>query len=91
VRRSALDEQLALVVAVHAREDLDERRLAGTVVTEDARHLAGVDTDADVLQRDDVAEVLRHVAHLEQRLVLGQRAVGLLGGHRRAPSARLRM
>src|SRR3954454_1187309 len=75
----AVHQQLALVVLVHAREDLDERRLAGAVVAEHARHLVRLHADADVLQRVDVAEELRDVADLEQR------------AHRRAPSARLRM
>src|SRR5439155_401768 len=64
----------ASVVLVHAGEDLDQRRLAGPVVAEDARHLARVDMEGDVLQRQDVAEVLGHVLELEQ---VG--AVGLTG------------
>ena len=51
---------------VHAGEDLDERRLAGAVVAEHARHLAGLDRRRDAFQGDDVAVVLAQVAHLEQ-------------------------
>ena len=75
-RRLAVEQQLALVVRVHAREDLDQRRLAGAVVAEHAGHLTGVDDGRDVLERDDVAEVLDDA-----------RAPRAARGHRRAPSA----
>src|SRR2546422_5600241 len=49
-----------------AREDLDEARLAGAVVAEDTRDLTRVDVHGDVIERDDVAVVLRHAVGLEQ-------------------------
>ena len=49
-----------------AGEDLDQRRFAGAVVAEDARHLAGAHARGDVLQGDDVAEELRQSLQLEQ-------------------------
>src|SRR5215472_12395769 len=62
----ALDEQPALVLLLHAREDLDQARLAGAVVAEDARDLVRVDVHAHVAERDDVAVVLRDRVGLEQ-------------------------
>src|SRR5947208_1186813 len=59
-------EQPPGVVLVDAGEDLDEARLAGAVVPEDARHLARVDMRRDVVQSDDVAVVLRDALDLEQ-------------------------
>src|SRR3712207_7140862 len=43
------------------------RRLARAVVAQHARDLVGPDQAGHVLERDDVAEVLRDVADLEQR------------------------
>ena len=62
----AVDEHPPLVVLVHAGEDLDEARLAGAVVAEQAGDLAAVHVRRDVLQRDDVAVVLRDRVGLEQ-------------------------
>ena len=63
---AAVDEQSPLVRRVHAGEDLDQRRLAGAVVAEDAEHLAGVDVRGDVLEGDHVPEVLADVIDLQQ-------------------------
>ena len=52
---------------VHAREDLDERRLAGAVVAEQAEDFARVDLQRDVVQDVDRAEGLVDVAELEDR------------------------
>ena len=54
-----VDAQTALVRLVHAGENLDEARLAGAVVAEDARHLARVHVHRDVAEGNDVAVVLR--------------------------------
>ena len=62
----AVDDQASAVRLVTAREDLDEARLAGAVVAEDARHLAGVHVRRDVVQRDDVSVELRDPVRLEQ-------------------------
>src|SRR5215472_10811602 len=62
----ALDEQPALVLLLHAGEDLDQARLAGAVVAEDARDLVRVDVHAHVAERDHVAVVLRDPVGLEQ-------------------------
>jgi hypothetical protein len=84
-RLLTLEQELTLVVLVDARQDLDEGRLARAVVTQHAGHLVGPDLHADVLQRD--------VARLEKRraVALDDGVDGFDGGHRRTPSARLRM
>ena len=63
---AALDEQSPLVRRVRAGEDLDQRRLAGAVVAQDAEHLPRVDVRGDVLEGDDVPEVLADVIDLQQ-------------------------
>ena len=50
----------ALVGAVHPGERLDERRLARTVLTEDAVHLARTHVQVDSSERLDSGERLRH-------------------------------
>ena len=79
----AVDQDLALRRPVHARQHLDECRLAGAVVAEEAVHLAGIDLEVDVLERLHRAEVDAHSAQLH----------GRPGNHRPAPwpSALLRM
>ena len=61
-----VDAQPAFVGLMGAGEDLDEARLAGAVVAEDARHFAGVHVRRDVVQRDDVSVELRDPVRLEQ-------------------------
>ena len=73
----AEDRDLAGVGPVEAREDLDERRLAGAVVADQAEHLALAQVQAHVAQRRDRAEALGDV--LDAQDVVG-RAVGLDGG-----------
>ena len=68
------------------RLGIGRRVLASNRAVSNVR-LVRSDLHADVLEGVDVAEVLGDVADLEQRRVV---AVGG-GGHRRAPSARLRM
>src|SRR6185437_13609858 len=68
--RLSLEQHLALVGYVHAGEDLDQRRLAGAVVSEHAGDLAGVHSQADVLERVDAPEVLRDRPHFERRLAV---------------------
>ena len=41
---------------IDAGHDLDQRRLAGAVVAEQAVHFAGIDVDADIVEREIVAE-----------------------------------
>ena len=48
-------EDLAAGRLDHAGKDLDQRRLAGAVVADQADHLAAVDAEVDPAQRIDVA------------------------------------
>src|SRR3979409_1447042 len=52
---------------MHARKNLDQARLASSVVTEHACDLSGPHLHGDVLQGDHAAEVLADVPHFEQR------------------------
>ena len=70
-----LDEQAPLVLLVDAGEDLDQARLARPVVAQDAGHLARVDVQRDVAQRDDVAVVLREPFACEEVRVGAHRTV----------------
>ena len=63
----AVDEHAPLVVLVDAGEDLDQRRLAGAVVAEDARHLAGVRPGRETsFSATTLPKYLRDVLDLEQ-------------------------
>ena len=62
----AVEEDLAGVVAVDAGDALDERRLAGAVVTDERHDLAGAHLEVDVGQRLHRPERLRKVADLEE-------------------------
>ena len=78
--RRAVDQDLALGRLVDAGEDLDQRRLAGAVVAEEAMDLAGIDLDVDVAERDHRAEMLGDAAELDGRNACSSRA-----SSRRAP------
>ncbi len=71
--RLAVEEDLAVVVAVDPGDALDQRRLAGAVVADERHHLAGSHLEVDVGERLDGAEALRQVADLEQRCGGGRR------------------
>ena len=81
----AVDEDLAGVALVGAGQDLDQRRLAGAVVAEQAHHLAGIEIDAGMVDGLDAAEGDRDVAHLDQRGAAVRRGpvagAGFLGVH----------
>ena len=53
---------------VHARKRLDEGRFARAVVAQKTVTFAGVDVDRDARKRDDGAEMLLDVLHLDQGL-----------------------
>src|SRR5205823_3970685 len=61
----AVHDDLPRVRAQRPRDDVDERRLAGAVVADEADHLALVDRDADAAQGAYGAEALDDVAHLQ--------------------------
>ncbi len=67
-QRLAVDEHLARRRLDHARDALDERRLAGAVRAEQAVDLAGAHVEVDAVERLRSRVVLREPADLEDRL-----------------------
>src|SRR5918996_1589761 len=63
----AVDQQLALVRLVEAGEHLDQRRLAGAVLPEEAVHLPGEHAQVDAAEGARPAEALRQAAKLQPR------------------------
>jgi hypothetical protein len=59
-----------------ARDDLDQGRLAGPVVAEQAHDLAAADREADLVQRHDRPEALAQAFDLQQGLCRGRRGIG---------------
>jgi hypothetical protein len=59
-------EVVTAVAAVDARDHLDQRGLAGTVVADERCHLAGIDGEVDVVEDVDDAEALVDLPHLQQ-------------------------
>ena len=60
---------------VRSGEDLDQRRLAGAVLAEQAVHLTGADVEVDAVQRPDAGEGLDDAVHLQQRRLAGRSPV----------------
>ena len=60
--RGAVDRDLATVWGDEADEDPHQRRLAGSVLPEDAVHLAAVEVEVDAVAGHDVAVALGDVA-----------------------------
>ena len=65
--RLSVEEDLAVVVAVDARDALDQRRLAGAVVADEGHDLAAPHLEVDRGERMHGAEALVEIANLEQR------------------------
>ena len=59
---AAVEFDVALIVVEHARDRLDDGRLAGAVVAGQRHHLAGMDLEGDFAQGLHAAEVLGDVA-----------------------------
>ena len=75
----AVDEDLAGVGGVRARQRVHQRRLAGAVAADEADDLAGVEVDADAVDGVDAAEGHADVAQLDERRLPGcGRGVGLV-------------
>jgi hypothetical protein len=64
---------------MHAGQDLDQGRLAGAIVAEEAMHLASLKIEGHAFQRNDGAEIFADILERDQR-----------GGHQRLRMARLR-
>jgi hypothetical protein len=61
----ALDHHGPLVRVLEAGDDPQQRRLAAAAGTEQRRELAGGDGEVDVVERDEIAEALRHARDLD--------------------------
>ena len=59
-----------------AGDDVDQRRLAGAVLAEEGVHLAGVQIEVDMIEREHAGKPLRDPRHLEQ----GSRPARVVGG-----------
>ena len=68
VRGLAEEPELARVGEVHARDGLDQRRLAGAVVADQGDDLAGVDVEVHVGERLHGAEALVDAVQVEDRV-----------------------
>ena len=69
----AADDHLSCVLRVEAAQDLDERALPGSVVADEAEHLALAQDEVDAAEDDERTEALRHAAHLERELARRRR------------------
>ena len=58
VRGLPLEEDLARVESVNAREHLDQRGFAGSILAEESEHLSLAEIETDILQRIGAAELL---------------------------------
>lgn len=61
----AVQQDFALIGAVNAGEDFDERGFARAVFTDKGRDLAGEEADVDAIQGFDAGEYLADAAHFE--------------------------
>ena len=77
----AVDVDLAGIGPVGAGQDLDQGRLAGAVMAEQADDLAGMEIDRHVVDRLDAAEGDGDVAHLDERALAVAVAVMTLLPH----------
>ncbi len=68
----AAEQELSAIAPVDAGDDLDQRRLARTVLADQRVDGAGLDPDASGPQGDDRAERLGHVAQVEDRVGPGR-------------------
>ena len=66
--RPAGERDLASVGVVDARQDLDQRRLAGAVLPEQRVNLAAANVEVDMIERERRGEALDEAGHDEQRL-----------------------
>src|SRR6185312_3672280 len=94
----AVHHEIAAGRPMHARKRLDQRRLAGAVVAQQAVHFAGLDDQRNARQGDDGAKMLAQVVDLDQRAApalrpgLVPRGNGLRrSGHPRSPVTRRRI
>jgi hypothetical protein len=65
--RDAVDQNLSLIRRVDPGQDFHQCALAGAVLADQPEHLAGVDMQAHILERDDSRKGLRHSFHPKER------------------------
>ena len=85
----ALEQDLAAVGGVRARDAFDQRRLAGAVVADEGHDLAAPHLEVDVGQRLHRAERLRDASELKERGLVHRRRVSYHKGRWRRPVGRL--
>ena len=68
--RLAVDQHLAGIALLRARQHFHQGRLAGAVAADEADDLAGEEVDGDVFDGVDAAEGDEDVPHLDQRHAL---------------------
>jgi hypothetical protein len=61
----SVDDETSGIGPVNTRQNLDERRFAGAVLTDEAVHLTGEERDVPVLERMNGAEALLGVLEYE--------------------------
>jgi hypothetical protein len=66
--RLAVEQDLARIAGVVAREDLDQRRFAGAVLPDERMHLPAPDLERRARERRDAREALVDAAHGEEGL-----------------------
>src|SRR6266446_206676 len=66
-QRPAREHDLALLRAVNAADDVEERRLAGAVGADQAADLAAICREVDAVERFHAAEAEGKVAHAQER------------------------
>ena len=59
-----------------AAQHLHRRRLAAAVGAEEAEDLTALDPEADMIDRNEIAESLRQAVRLDDHLLLARRARG---------------
>ena len=64
----AVQADLALIGHQGSGQHLDQGRLAGAVVADDAQYLVGLEVEIGVVEGDDAAESLDDIARLQDRL-----------------------
>ena len=67
VYRSAVNGDVALVLADHAAEDIHQRRLAGAICTHDRDRLARIGVEIRSAQRGHSRKALANAPHAEKR------------------------
>ena len=73
----AVDLHCSLIVGMQAGNDLDQCRLARSIVAEHTCHLTGVDDHVDSLEGSDRSVGLANIDHFDQRLTLVQCRIGV--------------